>query len=129
MARIDTDNRLHSRFKKPICTWLSFFGGHGTYGTVTMDIGDGGARFCMMKDVNKDDRVLLNVQVAPSCIECKGRVCWVEDGEDGFNTFGVRFLDLSEEDRDSLKRYLALRESLSISESEECQIAGVSSSM
>lgn len=125
MARIDDDNRRHSRYSKPICTWLSFYNGHGTYGTVTMDIGTGGARFCMMKNIDENDNVLLNVQVTPSCIECKGKVCWVENSDGGFNTFGVRFLDLSEEDRDSLNRYLAIRESLSSSDSDEPLVASM----
>lgn len=113
MARLDRDKRRHNRHEKPVCTWLSFQNGQGTYGTVTMDIGMGGARFSMMKDVEENESVLLNVQVAPSGIECKGKICWVESKPGGVSNFGVRFLDISEEDRESLSLYLAMREGLS----------------
>jgi hypothetical protein len=71
-----------------------------------MDLGVEGARFAMIRPVQVGDQVLVNLLLPSGTIECKGRVCWSRDAEEEQNSFGVRFLDLREAEREYLSRHL-----------------------
>jgi len=71
-----------------------------------VDVGTEGARFTTHRQVVAGEHVLVNLQLPSSSIECKGRVCWCAREEDGLSSFGVRFVDLREAERDRLGRHL-----------------------
>ncbi len=99
------EKRQHARHHESICAWLSFCDDHALYGTITVDVGVGGARFNTQRCVKTGDHVLLNMQVEPKSVECKGRVCWTNCTEDGLNAFGVKFYDLRDDEREHLRKY------------------------
>jgi len=103
---IETERRRYERVEEPVCTWLSFRTDSAAYGTLTVDVGMEGARFETHRRVAVGEHTLINLQLPSSSIECKGRVCWACRGEDGLFSFGVRFLDLREVERDWLGRHL-----------------------
>lgn len=104
---IETERRRYERVEEPVCTWLSFRTDSAAYGTLTVDVGMEGARFETHHCVAVGEHTLINLQLPSSSIECKGRVCWARRGEDGLFSFGVRFLDLREVERDWLGRHLS----------------------
>jgi hypothetical protein len=67
-----------------------------------------GARFSALEAVAVGTSLLVDLQLQPNgcVIECKGRVCWTQLKENGLHHFGVRFIDLSEEETDQLARFL-----------------------
>ena len=67
----------------------------------SLDLSTEGARFATIRSVTKGDLVMVRLEVragAPA-VECKGRICWVEPMEDRVREFGVRFVDLTEDER------------------------------
>lgn len=109
MSGFTPDQRRHGRPKLSISAWLRFKDELAQWGTVTVDIGKEGARFSTLKHVSMGEHVLLTVQLEPTTqsIECKGQVCWSRCSQDGRCEFGVRFIDLNEEERESLERFLS----------------------
>jgi len=75
----------------------------------TVDLAPEGARFSSGRPVELRSLVLLRLQLdnPPATIECKGRVCWSRPADDGSCQFGIRFLDLTDDERDLVERYLA----------------------
>jgi len=76
--------------------------------TITTDIGLEGARFCAGRPVAKGVPVLLRLQLGNhgQLLECKGKVCWAHEDDDAFTVFGVRFIDLHEDERELLRQFL-----------------------
>ena len=74
--------------------------------TYTVDLSQEGARFAGERPVDLRSLVLLRFQLEnpPATIECKGRVCWSRAAGDGSNQFGIRFLDLTDDERELLER-------------------------
>lgn len=99
--------RRHNRHKVAVCAWLDFYHENTTRGTVSEDLSLEGARFSSMRPVNVGERVLVRMQLdrAGTPIECKGRVCWTASQPNRLHTFGVRFVDLSEDERGNLSTY------------------------
>jgi len=102
------DARRHQRHKVAVCAWLDFHRENTTRGTVSEDLAVEGARFCSMRPVAVGEGVLVRMQLEPSAgpIECKGRICWTRSQPNELHTFGVRFVDLSEEEQGYLASYL-----------------------
>ncbi len=107
------DNRRYIRKPVPICAWLEFREEHSTRAMRSLDLSAQGARFSTIRPVAKDDLVMVRLEVRPGApaVECKGRVCWAEPLEDQITEFGVRFLDLVEDERAQIRR--AMREDAS----------------
>lgn len=99
--------RRHCRHRVAVCAWLDFHHEKTTRGTVSEDLSLEGARFSSMRPVNVGDGVLIRMQLdrTVGAIECKGRVCWTASQPNRLHTFGVRFVDLSEDERGSLSNY------------------------
>lgn len=99
--------RRHSRYTVAVCAWLDFRCENTTRGTVSEDLSLEGARFSSMRPVAVGERVLVRMQLsrAGGPIECKGRVCWSNSLPNKLHTFGVRFVDLSEDERNGLSTY------------------------
>lgn len=100
--------RRHQRHKVAVCAWLDFHQERTTRGTVSEDLAVEGARFSSMRPVSVGEGVLVRMQLDRSGgpIECKGRVCWAQSQPNQLHTFGVRFVDLSEEEQVYLASYL-----------------------
>lgn len=102
-----TDKRRFNRVEESVCAWVTFRKDSAAYGTLTMDLGLEGARFSTLKNVHIGDQLLVFLQLPNMSIECKGKVCWTEPGVDGLSSFGVRFLDLRDAEREYLSRFLS----------------------
>ncbi len=101
------DRRRHDRVETPVCAWVSFRKGAASYCTLTVDLAEEGARFSALRRVDAGEQVLVFLQLGPTTIECKGKVCWSGLADNGLWEFGVRFLDLREHERDRLARWTA----------------------
>jgi len=91
-----------------VCSWLEFRGEPSVRGMRSIDFSSEGARFATIKPVTTGAPVILRMELftgAPA-IECKARVCWVRPMESRLRHFGVRFIDLDEEERDLIGQAL-----------------------
>jgi hypothetical protein len=108
------ERRRHARVEQHLCAWISFQASETAHGTLTVDLGAQGAQFSTLRSVEVSEPVLVCLQFPSGSIECKGRVCWTNWGSNGLNYFGVRFLDLSESERDRLEHYVDHRSRLAV---------------
>ncbi len=106
MKTTTQDNRNGTRTSRPVCAWLWFGAEDPPYGTLSIDLSSGGARFGALRPVRADDRVLVSIQLPFAVIECKGQIRWSERADNGLQCFGVQFVDLHDNERAQLKRYV-----------------------
>jgi hypothetical protein len=105
----EQEHRRHGRFRKEAPAWLSFRDTPEPCGATTLDLSPEGASFQIRSRVKPRVPVILKLSLeghAPP-LEAKGKVCWAAPGPDGTHQFGVRFLDLTEDERTRLGRFLA----------------------
>jgi len=109
MNRHGEFKRRHQRRNVRIGTWMMFPHEDGRRVTYTVDLTQEGARFASERPVELRSLVLLRLQIENplTTIECKGRVCWSRHTGDGSSQFGIRFLDLTDDEQELLERYLA----------------------
>jgi Tfp pilus assembly protein PilZ len=100
------EKRRFNRVEESVCAWVTFRKDSAAYGTLTMDLGMEGAKFSTLKNVNIGEQLLVFLQLPNMSIECKGKVCWTESSPGGLSSFGVRFLDLRDTERECLNRFL-----------------------
>jgi len=100
------DRRTRNRTTQPVCAWLSFGPDEAPYGVLSIDVGADGARFGALRPVRVDERVLVSIQLPFTAIECKGRVRWSKHVDNGLQCFGVQFVDLQDNDRAQLQRFI-----------------------
>ena len=108
------ERRCHARVEQRLCAWISFQASETAYGTLTVDIGARGAKFSTLRSVEIGEPVLVCLQFPSGSIDCKGKVCWAHWASNGLNYFGVRFLDLSDSERDRLEHYIDRRSRLAV---------------
>ena len=103
-----TDKRRFERVPVSVPTRLYFHEAEEPLASMTADLGLEGARFCSERRLRAGAPVLVRLQLGPDkpIIECKGKVCWAGDGDEEFTDFGVRFLDLRDDEREALRRFL-----------------------
>jgi hypothetical protein len=103
------NKRRFERQSLNVPTALQFHENGAAVVTLTADLGIEGARFCTEKSITPGTPVLLRLQLGPNgqVLECKGKVCWTTDGGDDFTYFGIRFLDLHEDERELLRQFLS----------------------
>jgi hypothetical protein len=101
-------DRRHKRMAVPVCAWLDFRGDSATRAMRSLDLSLEGARFATIRPVRTGDAVMarLEIRSGESAVECKGRVCWVRPMQDRVRHFGVRFVDLSDEERSRIEQLL-----------------------
>jgi len=97
-----------------VCAWISFQKDSAAYGTLTLDLGQEGARFSTLRKVDRESKILISMQLRSATIECKGKVCWTEAAPNGLLSFGVRFLDLSEGERALLEKFMLQSSALAV---------------
>jgi hypothetical protein len=100
--------RRERRHPLNICAWLRFKSDEASHGAVTLDLSAEGARFGTVNPLDCGEPVMVHLQLTPNAypIECKGRVCWSERMQDGLYNFGLRFLDLRDDEREELRGFL-----------------------
>lgn len=91
-----------------VCAWLDFRGDQSTRAMRSLDLSTEGARFATIRPVVADDWVMVRLEVRPGrpAVECKGRICWVEPMQDRVRHFGLRFIDLAEDEYTEIERAL-----------------------
>lgn len=109
MDETKVEQRRFDRRDENVCAWLTFHYDTLQCGTLTEDLSSEGACFSTLRRVNPGEHLLLHLQVDPSGIECKAKVCWTQAMPNGLNRFGVRFVDILEDERDQLSNYLTRR--------------------
>ncbi|MBN2310880.1 MAG: PilZ domain-containing protein [Candidatus Hydrogenedentes bacterium] len=115
MRELGAELRRHPRQQRAVCGWLQFSDENVVRGMVTVNISQEGARFATLRPVLPAERVLVSLQLTPTgpAVECKGRVCWVREMDNGLRHFGVRFVDLHEDESAALAQFLEEKESQS----------------
>jgi hypothetical protein len=104
------ERRRFARHDESVCAWLTFHYDALQCGTLTEDLSAEGACFSTLRRVNAGEQLLLHLQVDPTGIECKGKVCWTSSMPNGLNRFGVRFVDIRHDEQDQLSHYLTRRQ-------------------
>jgi len=100
-----SERRRFAREWRTIYAWLDFPTSSGesaaTRATTTVDLCEQGARFSGVEVVHPGTPVITHLQIGfgHGVIECKGKVIWSAVGPRGLYDFGVRFVDLSDEER------------------------------
>jgi hypothetical protein len=112
MGRAIDEKRRYARHGESVCAWLTFHYDALQCGTLTEDLSSEGACFSTLRPIHAGEQVLLNLQVDPTGIECKGKVCWALTMPNGLNRFGVRFVDIGDDEREQLSHYLVRRQQL-----------------
>jgi len=109
MNRHGEYKRRHQRKNVNVLAWSLLSLDAGPHVTETIDLASEGARLTSAHPVESYSIVLLRLRLEDSTttIECKGRICWCESVDSGVYHYGVRFLDLSDDERELLEKYLA----------------------
>lgn len=109
MANVYTDKRRYIRHSIVVPAVLAFHDGAMPFHSVTANLGLQGAKVIVPRRVREGSPVLLHLTLGegPRVLECKGKVCWVANDESDFTVLGVRFLDLRDDERDCLDRFLS----------------------
>jgi len=72
------------------------------------DLSLSGVRFTWLRPHVPGTPLLIRLQLGETgpAIECKGRVCWSVPLRNGLHYFGVRFLDMTEDEIEHLENFL-----------------------
>ena len=110
VGKMDTKqcNRRHERYAVPVAAWIEFYGDANSRGTISRDISSEGARFSSIRPTLVGEPVIVRMQLgrAKPVMECKGRVVWSEYMPNRLHEYGVRFVDLTEEEQSGLLGFL-----------------------
>ncbi|HRK34960.1 MAG TPA: PilZ domain-containing protein [Candidatus Hydrogenedentes bacterium] len=106
-----TNARRHERYQVPIAAWIEFHGDAETRGTVSRDVSAEGARFSSVRPMLAGEPVIVRMQLGRGAqiVECKGRVVWTKQMPNRLHDFGVRFVDLDEDEQGDLLGHLHAR--------------------
>ena len=106
------DRRRHARVRAHVCSWLQFQDDPVPWGMVCLDLSEEGAQFSAVRPMAFGASVLIHLQLEPfaGTLECKAKVCWTTLMSNGLYHFGIRFMDLSQGERDDLSRLVAERQ-------------------
>ena len=104
----EQEHRRHGRFRREAPAWLDFRDAPGPCDATTLDLSREGASFQARQQVRPRTPVILRLMLDSQSppIEAKAKVCWVAPRPGGVHEFGVRFLDLSEDEQARLGLYL-----------------------
>ena len=102
------DKRRYERRRARVAARLMFHGPDRRKTVTTLDLSAQGARFSNHESVRTDKPVIVQLRLDPHGvpIECKGRVCWSKKMPDSRCHFGVRFVDLNEEEQWRVSEFL-----------------------
>ena len=102
------ERRRHPRLDVETNAWLLFAHEDAARVTTTVDLSPDGAQLSGARPVDVDTPLLLNLQLDPNArsLECKASIRCCRAVGVGLYRYGVRFLDLLEDERDQLRQYL-----------------------
>lgn len=108
--RNSIENRRHRRWPVPIITTVRYRQPALARSIATLDLSEEGAQFrdCVPVVPGMPLLVFLQDEIAGVPLECKGRIIWCVPSVRGSYRYGVRFLDLSDEERDRIRDLAAL---------------------
>jgi c-di-GMP-binding flagellar brake protein YcgR len=106
MVVTDHERRRYARSQRTLCAWLSACEDESALGTRTVDLSCGGACFSSLSPIDVGKKLLVSLEMPPATIECKAKVCWNNLSSNGLHYFGVKFLDVSEHERNLLERFM-----------------------
>ena len=110
VGKMDTKqcNRRHERYAVPVAAWIEFYGDANSRGTISRDVSSEGARFSSVRPTLVGEPVIVRMQLgrAKPVMECKGRVVWSKYMPNRLHEYGVRFVDLTEEEQSGLLGFL-----------------------
>ena len=108
MKYMEQEHRRHGRYRKEASAWLDFHDAPGPCDATTLDLSREGASFQARARVKPRAPVMLRLLLdGQTPLEAKGKVCWANSRPDGTHEFGVRFLDLTEDEQAQLGRFLS----------------------
>jgi hypothetical protein len=101
-------NRRHERYAVPVAAWIEFYGDTNTRGTISRDMSAEGARFSSIRPTLVGEPVIVRMQLGrtQAPMECKGRVVWSKFMPNRLHEYGVRFVDLTDEEQVALRAFL-----------------------
>ena len=101
-------DRRHERYTVPVAAWIEFYGDTNSRGAISRDVSAEGARFSSVRPTLVGEPVIVRMQLgrAQTPMECKGRIVWSKYMPNRLHEYGVRFVDLSEEERSGLLGFL-----------------------
>lgn len=69
-----------------------------------------GVRLTWLRPLPAGTSLLVRLQLGENgtAIECKGRVCWCAPLKNGLYHFGVRFLDMTEDEREEMEEFIRI---------------------
>lgn len=90
-------------------SWLQFRDARASRRTRTLNLSANGALFGALHEVENGHKLLvaLDLEDGKPPLECKGEVRWARQVEGNLHVFGVRFLDLDDEERKRIGRRLS----------------------
>lgn len=79
------------------------------FNTVSKDLSNGGVRVLSEQFVSPGEEVKLDINLIEKMVSARAKVVWCNESEYGQRyLFGAEFLNMSEEDRNTLKNFLSL---------------------
>ena len=80
------------------------------------DLSASGVRLLWLRPLVPGTPLLVRLQLGETgpVIECKGRVCWSAPLENGLHQFGVRFLDVTDDELERLEEFLSSTKARSV---------------
>lgn len=108
MSSNGTNKRRFQRHPASLKAALCFHSWDVPTRVETVDLGVEGIQCLSCEPIPDGTRVLVRLQLVPgeTWLECKGKICWARLEEDSRTRFGIRFLDLIEDEREMLDLFL-----------------------
>jgi hypothetical protein len=96
-----SERRRYDRPPIKALAWIRFRGDHTVWATTTTNLTEEGAQFTSYTPVKTGEPLMLHVQPRGnmSPLECKGQIIWCALADDGLYRFGVRIVDLCDDER------------------------------
>ncbi len=111
MTNIGLDRRRHPRRDVAVCAWLRFRDENSPRCTRSCDLSREGGRFVTIRPVPVGEPLLITLALSGvKSLECKATVEWCRCLPNRMHEFGVRFVDLHDEEYAQLDEVLAGQE-------------------
>jgi len=79
------------------------------FNTVSKDLSNGGVRVLSEQFVSPGEEVTLNINLIDRMVSARAKVVWCNESEYGNRyLFGAEFMDMPEDDRNTLRNFLSL---------------------
>jgi c-di-GMP-binding flagellar brake protein YcgR len=110
------ERRRHIRHRIETAVWLYEPRENRPSPMRSADLSLSGIRLTWLRPLVSGTPLLVRLQLGESglAIECKGRVRWCAPLTNGLYHFGVRFLDMTEDERDQLEGFISVTKARSV---------------